>query len=299
MARGPLVPGASVAPPGRPGQLLRLARRRLRRRESEQPVRPRRARPRHVGAAALAGAPQQDAPRRPDLDHPEPGQPTTRPPGWSPSRARATSATTGSRRARQVCPTLARAGRTSHALVGTVEFTKESQFAPTLTGLGTRAAGGHRRSRPVRSCHWRRGRPHRRVHRRRRLDGCGLGLRHRRRRRGCRSPAECASSATARASCPRRGRRRDHGRRRRRHAAQRQDRRALQAHRPGNAYVSSGRRRRRRARRTSRCRRSPTTRTTRTSTRRSRATSRWAASGTSTAAGCRSPAPRSARRTRT
>jgi catecholate siderophore receptor len=34
--------------------------------------------------------------------------------------------------------TLVRAGRTSHALVGTMEFTRESQFAPTLTGLGTR-----------------------------------------------------------------------------------------------------------------------------------------------------------------
>ena len=34
--------------------------------------------------------------------------------------------------------TVARAGRTSHALIGTVEFTSESQFAPTLGGLGTR-----------------------------------------------------------------------------------------------------------------------------------------------------------------
>jgi catecholate siderophore receptor len=33
----------------------------------------------------------------------------------------------------------ARAGRTAHAIVGTVEFTRESQFAPTLAGLGTRA----------------------------------------------------------------------------------------------------------------------------------------------------------------
>jgi catecholate siderophore receptor len=34
--------------------------------------------------------------------------------------------------------TIARAGRTSHALIGTVEFTNESQFAPALGGLGTR-----------------------------------------------------------------------------------------------------------------------------------------------------------------
>jgi catecholate siderophore receptor len=34
---------------------------------------------------------------------------------------------------------LARAGRTSHALVGTLEIARESQFAPALTGLGTRA----------------------------------------------------------------------------------------------------------------------------------------------------------------
>ena len=34
--------------------------------------------------------------------------------------------------------TVARAGRTSHALIGTVEFTNESQFAPALGGLGTR-----------------------------------------------------------------------------------------------------------------------------------------------------------------
>jgi catecholate siderophore receptor len=34
--------------------------------------------------------------------------------------------------------TVARAGRTSHALIGTVEFTRESQFAPALGGLGTR-----------------------------------------------------------------------------------------------------------------------------------------------------------------
>jgi catecholate siderophore receptor len=34
--------------------------------------------------------------------------------------------------------TVAHAGRTSHALIGTLEFTGESQFAPTLGGLGTR-----------------------------------------------------------------------------------------------------------------------------------------------------------------
>src|SRR4029453_8738198 len=34
--------------------------------------------------------------------------------------------------------TVARAGRTSHALIGTVEFTNESQFAPALGGVGTR-----------------------------------------------------------------------------------------------------------------------------------------------------------------
>jgi catecholate siderophore receptor len=34
--------------------------------------------------------------------------------------------------------TVAHAGRTSHALIGTLEFTNESQFAPTLGGLGTR-----------------------------------------------------------------------------------------------------------------------------------------------------------------
>ena len=36
--------------------------------------------------------------------------------------------------------TLARAGETSHAIIGTLEFTNESQFAPTLGGLGTRPA---------------------------------------------------------------------------------------------------------------------------------------------------------------
>ena len=34
---------------------------------------------------------------------------------------------------------IAKAGRTAHALVGTLEFTRESQYAPTLAGLGTRA----------------------------------------------------------------------------------------------------------------------------------------------------------------
>ena len=35
--------------------------------------------------------------------------------------------------------TIGRTGRASHALTGTLEFTRESQFAPTLAGLGTRA----------------------------------------------------------------------------------------------------------------------------------------------------------------
>ena len=34
--------------------------------------------------------------------------------------------------------TVARAGQTSHAIIGTLEFTNEGQFAPTLGGLGTR-----------------------------------------------------------------------------------------------------------------------------------------------------------------
>ena len=34
--------------------------------------------------------------------------------------------------------TIGRTGRASHALTGTLEFTRESQFAPTLAGLGTR-----------------------------------------------------------------------------------------------------------------------------------------------------------------
>jgi catecholate siderophore receptor len=36
--------------------------------------------------------------------------------------------------------TIARAGQTSHAIIGTLEFTNESQFAPALGGLGTRPA---------------------------------------------------------------------------------------------------------------------------------------------------------------
>ena len=97
--------------------------------------------------------------------------------------------------------TVARAGRTSHALIGTVEFTNESQFAPTLGGLGTRppaniyapdvnAPGdGDERG------------PDRRVQRRHGVDRRGVGVRHRgRRARACSSPAACASSATARRS---------------------------------------------------------------------------------------------------
>ncbi len=95
-----------------------------------------------------------------------------------------------------------RTGRATHALTGTLEFTREAQFAPTLTGFGTRgtadifhpdvntpvsgvAVGAHRArsatARPTRS-------PSPRS-----MPSTSV--------RGCRSPAGCGSSATTPASC--------------------------------------------------------------------------------------------------
>ena len=253
---GPLVPGGRVAAePGRPGELLRHARRRLRRGRAGQRLRQGRARPPADGAAADPAPLQPGPPRRGDLHASRTRRPTTRPPSSSRSRARATSARTRSPRTRPACrPSPAPDGRRTRSSAR-LEFTQRDRSSRRRSAASARA-------RP----------PHLRARRQRPGDGHGRRADRRVQRRHGSTAAVSVFDTVRRGPAPAAHRR--HARRalRRRRSwpvtrpasrpptstrddtlRQRQGRRALQAHRPGQRLrLVRARRRRRPARRTSR-----------------------------------------------